>query len=24
LEELFQHFGQMEITRDTLVAGQRQ
>ncbi len=23
LEELFQHFGQMEITRDTLVAGQR-
>ena len=23
LEELFQHFGQMEITRDTLVAGHR-
>ena len=23
LEELFQHFGQMEITRDALVAGHR-
>ena len=23
LEELFQHFGQMEITRDALVAGDR-
>jgi hypothetical protein len=23
LEDLFQHFGQMEITRDALVAGRR-